>query len=384
MLSMASSQHRQADRRFTWLVGLTLLLSVAVIALGAYTRLTEAGLGCPDWPGCYGFMTVPKTDAQHALAQQAFPEHPVEIHKAWNEMLHRYMAGSLGLLIVAMNVVARRRVDRPRRLPLVLLGIVVFQAMLGMWTVTMSLKPVIVMGHLLGGFTTASLLLVLWLRMLMRQRARLPAVQSPAHQRLSVRRLAVAGLIVVAVQIALGGWTAANYAAVVCTQLPVCEVDWVSKFDIRAFEPWQPGFQTYQYGVLNFDQRVSIHAAHRIGAMLTTLVLLLLSWRLWHIGWRRHAVVIVVCLSGQIALGVTNVLASLPLPVAVGHNLGGLSLLLSVLAANWALFRVPAAVSVSRSARIPRVKTVRHAPLQLQTGSQGRQTHFGRMTPKSG
>ncbi|MGB7994553.1 MAG: COX15/CtaA family protein [Photobacterium halotolerans] len=384
MLSMASSRYRQADRRFTWLVGLTLLLSVAVIALGAYTRLTEAGLGCPDWPGCYGFMTVPKTDAQHALAQQAFPDHPVEVHKAWNEMIHRYMAGALGLLIVALNVLARRRDDRPRRLPLVLLGLVVFQALLGMWTVTMSLKPVIVMGHLLGGFTTASLLLVLWLRMLLRHRKRPATAGASSSQLVSVRRLAVAGLIVVAVQIALGGWTAANYAAVVCTQLPVCEVDWVSKFDIRAFEPWQPGFQTYQYGVLNFDQRVSIHAAHRIGAMLTTLVILLLVWRLWHIGWRRYAVLILALLSVQIALGVTNVLASLPLPVAVAHNLGGLSLLLSVLAANWSLLMAPAAVSVSRAAPIPRVKTVRHALIRAQAGTHGRQTHFGRMTPKSG
>ncbi|MCG2837162.1 COX15/CtaA family protein [Photobacterium sp. WH77] len=372
MLSMASSRYRQADRRFIWLVGLTLLLSVAVIALGAYTRLTEAGLGCPDWPGCYGFMTVPKTDDQHALAQQAFPDHPVEVHKAWNEMIHRYMAGALGLLIVALNVLARRRGDRPRRLPLVLLGLVVFQALLGMWTVTMSLKPVIVMGHLLGGFTTASLLLVLWLRMLLRHRKRPATAVASSPALVSVRRLAVAGLIVVAVQIALGGWTAANYAAVVCTQLPVCEVDWVSKFDIRAFEPWQPGFQTYQYGVLNFDQRVSIHAAHRIGAMLTTLVILLLAWRLWHIGWRRYAALILALLSAQIALGVTNVLASLPLPVAVAHNLGGLGLLLSVLAANWALFMARAAVNVSRAASIPRVKTVRHALIQVQAGTYGR------------
>ncbi|MDO6708486.1 heme A synthase [Photobacterium sp. 1_MG-2023] len=377
-----ASQFRLTDRRFTWLVGLTFSLSVTVIALGAYTRLTEAGLGCPDWPGCYGFLTVPKTESQHALAQQAFPDHPVEVHKAWNEMLHRYVAGALGLLIVAINVVARRRADRPRRMPLILLGIVIFQAALGMWTVTMALKPVVVMGHLLGGFTTASLLLVLWLRMLRRQRPAAmsgPPAVSPSLT--SVRRLAVAALVVVAMQIALGGWTAANYAAVVCTQLPVCEVDWVSKFDITAFEPWQPGFQTYQYGVLNFDQRVSIHAAHRIGAMITTAIVLLLCWQLWRIGWRRSALGLTALLGIQIALGVTNVVASLPLPVAVAHNLGGLSLLLGTLSTYWVLSRHRETTRFKQRPAIHRVKYSRHGHgLPLQRKPAG----YVQMTQKSG
>ncbi|WP_371929363.1 heme A synthase [Photobacterium sp. CCB-ST2H9] len=380
MFPMVSSQSRQPDRLLTWLVGLTFLLAVTVIALGAYTRLTEAGLGCPDWPGCYGFLSVPQTDAQHALAQQAFPDHPVEVHKARNEMLHRYVAGSLGLLILAINMLAWRRSDRPRRLPLVLLGIVFGQAMLGMWTVTMALKPVVVMGHLLGGFTTASLLLVLWLRLVNANRTASRARATGAPIPFGVRRLAVAALVVVALQIALGGWTAANYAAVVCTQLPVCEVDWVSKFDITAFEPWQPGFQTYQYGVLNFDQRVSIHAAHRIGAMITTLVVLLLGWRLWRIGWRRHAMAVMLLLAVQAGLGVTNVLASLPLPVAVAHNLGGLCLLLGMLTICLALYRARPVVS-EESAAILSQSTMNHDRLAGQRSGQGT---LNAMTPKSG
>ncbi|KDM92334.1 COX15/CtaA family protein [Photobacterium galatheae] len=387
MVPTVSSQSSQPDRLFRGLVGLTFLLAVTVIALGAYTRLTEAGLGCPDWPGCYGFLSVPQTDAQHAIAQQVFPDHPVEVHKAWNEMLHRYVAGSLGLLILTINLMAWRRRDRPRRLPLVLLGMVIGQAMLGMWTVTMALKPVVVMGHLLGGFTTASLLLLLWLRLANHNRETGQRQAYPAPPAAGVRRLAVAALVVVALQIALGGWTAANYAAVVCTQLPVCEVDWVSKFDITAFEPWQPGFQTYQYGVLNFDQRVSIHAAHRIGAMITTFVVLLLVWRLWRIGWRRHAWAVMALLAVQIGLGVTNVLASLPLPVAVGHNLGGLCLLLGTLVTCRALYRARSAAGAVEDhiAALPQTgfsqTCMKH---DRSTASRPGQETLGGMTPKSG
>ncbi|MCW8329546.1 COX15/CtaA family protein [Photobacterium sp. SDRW27] len=330
-------------RLFTlkYLVYLTFLLSLVVIALGAYTRLTEAGLGCPDWPGCYGFATVPQTSEQHQAAAAAFPESPVEVEKAWNEMVHRYFAGTLGLLILIINLAVWRRRHTPKLLPALLLGTVIFQAVLGMWTVTLALMPVVVMGHLLGGFTTASLLLLLALRIRRREsysvsQASLP----PSAQRLKwLPLLAAAALVVTVGQIALGGWTAANYAAVVCTQLPICEVDWSKSYDVSAFNPIQPEHESYQYGVLNFQQRVSIHVTHRLGAAITALVLAVLIWRLWlSVTLRRLAIVVGGVLAVQVALGITNIVASLPLLVAVGHNLVGAVLLLALVVTNYHIY----------------------------------------------
>lgn len=153
------------ERIYRGTVVVTLLLSLVVVGLGAFTRLTEAGLGCPDWPGCYGFMTVPQTEAQQAVASEAFPHVPLEPQKAWNEMIHRYVAGTLGLLIAAIALLSFRRAERPKLLPSLLLGTVIFQALLGMWTVTMNLMPLVVMGHLLGGFATVTLLVLLALKL---------------------------------------------------------------------------------------------------------------------------------------------------------------------------------------------------------------------------
>ncbi|ELR64039.1 Heme A synthase, cytochrome oxidase biogenesis protein Cox15-CtaA [Photobacterium marinum] len=324
---------------FKSLVCLTFLFSLCVIALGAYTRLTEAGLGCPDWPGCYGFAGVPQAQSQLQQAEAAFPDHPVEPEKAWNEMVHRYFAGTLGLLILAINVIAWRRRNTPRLLPALLLGTVIFQAVLGMWTVTMALMPVVVMGHLLGGFTTAALLLLLALRIHRREASVTSSVRpsfAPGGKWLSV--LAAVALLVTVGQVALGGWTAANYAAVVCTQLPVCEVDWVGQFDATAFNLIQPEHDSYQYGVLDYSQRVSIHVTHRLGAAVTTLVLLVLIWQLLQSGMRRSGIAVGSVLLFQLGLGITNVVASLPLMVAVGHNLGGVLLLLTLVATNYHLY----------------------------------------------
>lgn len=342
--------------RFKFLIYLTFILSLCVIALGAYTRLTEAGLGCPDWPGCYGFISVPQSSDQQWLARQAFPDAPVEVGKAWREMLHRYFAGSLGVLILAINITAWRYQETSKRLPALLLAMVIFQAALGMWTVTLVLMPVVVMGHLLGGFTTVSLLLLLALRVRQQDRlyslpraSRLPSSTSssylspsrlvPPQSLPALQLLALVALLVVAGQIALGGWTAANYAAVACTQLPICEVDWQQHFDISAFEPIQGDHDSYQYGVLNDHQRVSIHVAHRIGAMVVTIVLMPLMWHLWRQPvLRRYGVGLGTALALQLSLGITNVVAGLPLWVAVGHHLIGVTLLLILVAINHHLY----------------------------------------------
>ncbi|WP_087023313.1 COX15/CtaA family protein [Thaumasiovibrio subtropicus] len=304
-----------------WLL-IGVLFGVIVVGLGAFTRLTEAGLGCPDWPGCYGFLTVPSSAAQLEQAAARYPEVPVEASKAWYEMIHRYFAGMLGLLVLGLAVVAWRT-GKPLLLPLSTLGLVVFQAMLGMWTVTMNLNPFIVMAHLLGGFATVSLLWWQWLRCHEKQ-------QKPPPSR--VRNVGFAALFVVIAQIALGAWTSTNYAALVCTQLPLCEADWQTMYDPSAFALVQPPHDTYQYGVLDYGQRVTIHVTHRIGAGVTLLVMLgylfLLSRQQTSPSvWVIPSVVLAV----QIGLGINNVVSILPLANAVAHNVVGLGLLLSVL-----------------------------------------------------
>lgn len=323
------------DKPFYFLVTGAFLLSLIVVGLGAYTRLTDAGLGCPDWPGCYGFMSVPQTEAELKTAQAIYPDTPIEPMKAWNEMVHRYIAGALGVMIIGIALMAWRDQRRPNLLPSLLLCVVFFQALLGMWTVTLQLMPVVVMGHLLGGFTTVSLLLLLRLQCQASLGASLHQAQS--ERRLSARYLfilrtfSIAALLVVTGQIALGGWTAANYAAVVCTQLPICEGDWQGNFQTSAFALIQPYHSSYEYGVLDYAQRVSIHVAHRIGAMITAIMVLVVVALLWiKQPLRRYAWLLISLLTVQIILGITNVVASLPLINAVAHNVVGLLLLLSV------------------------------------------------------
>ena len=309
-----------------------LFVTSVVIILGAYTRLTDAGLGCPDWPGCYGFLTVP-TQAEHVTqAELAFPERPVEAHKAWNEMIHRYFAGSLGLMILALFILSAKA-KQSLFLPSVLLVTVVFQALLGMWTVTMNLQPVVVMGHLLGGFTTFSLLLLQALRLRRQLRPNwLPAIPVVVDKPL-LKWLKLSALVLV-LQIALGGWTASNYAAVACIQLPVCEPGWQQKFDLSQALSIPRGHADYEYGVFPYEARMTIHILHRFGAMLTFALMLGLIWRLWSLkfrGNRQMALILTIFLFAQVGLGISNVVFHLPLAVAVAHNFVAACLLLSLL-----------------------------------------------------
>ncbi|MCW8108996.1 COX15/CtaA family protein [Alteromonas ponticola] len=307
------------------LVIFSIFLAFVVIILGAYTRLTDAGLGCPDWPGCYGHLTVPKGEHVDA-ANQAFPERPVEAHKAWNEMIHRYFAGTLGLVIVAIAALAlRNRQQRPVKLPLFLVGLVIFQAALGMWTVTLNLLPAVVMAHLLGGFAVLSCLFLLFLRL---KHSRTPVQQLPTKPPL---KLAAIGLVILITQIGLGGWTSANYAALACTDFPICEGGWVQRLDFAgAFSI--PEAQNYEFGAHNYDERMTMHVVHRVGALVTFLYLLWFATRVAKIKQfqlKRHAAVMLVSVLGiQVALGVSNVVFSLPLSVAVLHNAVAATLLL--------------------------------------------------------
>ena len=257
------------------------LLALIVVLLGAYTRLTHAGLGCPDWPGCYGFISVPNSEAQLAHAELHFPDAPVEAHKGWNEMVHRYFAGTLGLLISVLAGrawVHRRQPGQPVKLPLFLLAVVIAQAAFGMWTVTLKLWPQVVTGHLLGGFATLSLLFLLTLRL----SGVLPALTVPRR----LQHWATAGLLLVIGQIALGGWVSSNYAAVACIDFPTCHGQWLPPADFaNGFHLTQHIGPNYLGGQLDSDARTAIHLTHRIGALLVTLVLLGLAWQLKA---RRH------------------------------------------------------------------------------------------------
>jgi cytochrome c oxidase assembly protein subunit 15 len=311
------------------------LLAFFVILLGAYTRLTDAGLGCPDWPGCYGHLTVPKSAQLGHIASQ----------KAWTEMTHRYIAGLLGLIIFALGVLAlrnRRYPEQPIALPMVLVILLVFQALLGMWTVTLKLFPLVVMAHLLGGFTTLSLL---WWLTLKLKPIHLP--NEDIDRLKGLRLLALMGLLVLGSQLFLGGWTSANYAALVCLDFPACTQGefFPLGFNLKAFNIFSAGVEGSQGTLLDHSSRITIHMIHRLGAIVTTLVV---GWLAFQVFGRAHcialralSVLIAVLLTIQLLLGVTNVLAVLPLPIAIAHNAIAAILLLSLVTLNYYIFSHP-------------------------------------------
>jgi cytochrome c oxidase assembly protein subunit 15 len=331
-----------------------MLLAFCVVVFGAYVRLTDAGLGCPDWPGCYGHLT-PSAAARAAAA--GVIEAEVHEQKAWNEMIHRYIASTLGLLILViagLSLYWRRHGDVPRVLPLVLLGTVIFQGLLGMWTVTLLLKPLIVTAHLAGGLTTMSLLWWLW--MTLRRMSSNPwsgtrkaraggnaaALLLPAP--LKLRKLALVGLIALAIQILLGGWTSSNYAAVACPDFPTCQASWWPEADYgEAFVLWRGLGINYEGGVLYHPARVAIHFTHRLGAVLATLALLLAAVitlvRRSEGNSRVAAVLVLAALVLQLMIGIFMVTRGFPLWLATAHNAGAALLLLATLALNRALRR---------------------------------------------
>ncbi|MFQ3251274.1 MAG: cytochrome c oxidase assembly protein subunit 15 [Glaciecola sp.] len=322
------------------LVLASIFLALLVIVLGAYTRLTDAGLGCPDWPGCYGTLLVPESAESIERANQAYPERPVEAQKAWNEMIHRYFAAGLGFFILVIffaSLMKRMKgADVPIKLPFLLLVLVCFQGALGMWTVTLNLLPVVVMGHLLGGFTVLSCLFLLYLRL---SKFRIPGGDS------EIRRYAKFGALGIAIlvsQIALGGWTSANYASLACTQLPICEGDWFSNLDIAgAFSV--PAADNYEFGVHDYQERATMHVMHRIGAIITFIYLCWFAIKLYTRSSsglvKRLAVVMTLVLGVQVLLGVSNVVYSLPLSVAVLHNAVAACLLLIMVLLTYTMYR---------------------------------------------
>ena len=292
-------------------------LALVVVVLGAYVRLSDAGLGCPDWPLCYG-RPLP-ADIADAGAHA----------KAWKEMAHRYVAGTLGLLIVALAVAAWR-VRRSRGIALAVVLLVVFQATLGMWTVTMLLKPAMVTAHLLGGMATLALLV--WLAL-----SQWP--QAPAPQMRALRAAALLALVAAAVQIALGGWVSANYAALACPELPLCRGALVPPMNFAdAFHVVRELGRTGQGELLPIEALTAIHWTHRLFALVALVVVLGAAARALGLA-RPIGVVLAALVVLQFGLGLANVALALPLPLAAAHNAGAALLLVALVVLNFFAFR---------------------------------------------
>lgn len=320
------------------LLQITLIFTLIVILMGAYTRLSDAGLGCPDWPGCYGQLKVPSAQDEIRQAQAAYPLLTIEQDKAWLEMIHRYIAGTLGLMVFAIWVYCLRTPNTPKRLASIIAGLIVFQAALGMWTVTLKLMPIIVMAHLVGGFSLLALLLLLYLR------AHPSQIETENHAQIAkLQPFAMVCLGVLIVQIILGGWTSSNYAALSCTTLPLCEGEWQSNLDFKqAFNPFQGQHDTFEFGVLDYAARMTIHVSHRIWALVTLVMLGTLAWRLFKSSqtqqYKRASIYLSGALFIQFCLGISNIIFHLPLGIAVAHNGMAALLLLTLVYLNFLIW----------------------------------------------
>jgi len=316
------------------------LLALTVTVMGAWVRLSDAGLGCPDWPGCYGSLVVPSAATDVADAEAAYPQRPLEASKAWKEMIHRYAASTLGFSIMLIALFAwlnRRDPDQSVKVPIALFFLVCFQGLLGMWTVTLLLKPLIVMGHLLGGLSTLGLLF--WL--VLENRYPQTAAEKQSN---TVPKAAVAALLVLICQLALGGWTSSNYAALACPDLPTCQgAWWPEQVDFaEGFVMWRGLGVDYEFGILEAPARVAIHFTHRLGAILATLFIVFAAHKYMRSGtprMKRASVLALTALVAQVSIGIATVWFGLPLLVATAHNMVAALLLLSVINLNHAALR---------------------------------------------
>ncbi len=304
------------------------ILGFVVVALGAWTRLADAGLGCPDWPGCYGFVTIPMNPEEIELANSKFPETPYEVAKAIPEVVHRYFAAALGFFIVCMNIVVYRAKEAVppsiRYLIYFLLAWVILQGTFGYLTVSLKLLPQIVTGHLLFGFLTTLLIWLLYFKTGDAIDSERKKWQFSEYS----KRLLNIGLLLVTIQIFLGAWTSTNYASYSCTDFPLCQGQLMPEVNFKeGFNFFQSIGPNYLGGQLDHEARLAIHMSHRIGALIVSAYLIFLAY---HFLVNRHnqiALGIIGLLTVQVLLGISNIVFALPLLVAVGHNLGGLLLI---------------------------------------------------------
>lgn len=308
------------------------LLALIVVSFGAYTRLTDSGLGCPDWPGCYGTLTVPESIDQIEKAQAVYPDSPVEVEKAWIEMIHRYIAGILGVMILViafMSIRLRDQINYSLKWPFFLLGLVIFQAALGMWTVTLLLKPAVVSSHLLGGMTVLGILTFLMHRNYGTHR------ENFVSNRFE-RKIIRFSLALLFIQIALGGWTSTNYAALACTDYPTCHGSLIPEMDFsNAFTIFR------ELGVTSLGEPLSLEAlhaiqwVHRVGAIVLLGYLLFVAYILKvNQGFNMWRNVLILVISLQFIIGIANLLLHLPIVLATLHNLGAALLVVILVGIN--------------------------------------------------
>jgi len=304
-----------------------------VIALGAWTRLVDAGLGCPDWPGCYGFVVFPTTEAEIQLAESRYPQFPYEIDKAIPEVVHRYFAAALGFLAILLVYFAFKY-QLPKKIKAItsfLLFFICCQGLFGYLTVSLKLLPIIVTGHLFGGFITLSLFFYLFLN------------TTNGIKNHNIGHLKVLGgiaLFALIVQIFLGVWTSTNYASLACADFPTCQGKFIPEMDFReGFNLAQEVGPNYLYGLLDNEARVAIHYSHRISAIVLTIIFLILISRLWFSSAAPLASTLGVIFITQISLGIMNVVYVLPLYIAIAHNLVAALLLLATLMVNLVIWK---------------------------------------------
>lgn len=322
------------QRRLWLLVNLALGLAVIVVLLGGWTRLNYAGLGCPDWPGCYGELIVPGDADRLAQIQLRYPEQPIDTYKGWLEMIHRYAAGTLGLVILTISMVSFRLKQQSEAgyLPYILLVLVTVQALFGMWTVTLKLLPQVVTAHLLGGLATLSLIFCLRQRLVVKATSTLKKAESKLSGAFIQRALA-GGMLVLVLQLALGGWTSANYAGWSCA-------NWVSCNGSDIGLDFRTGFSfatdltvNYEGGNLPVEARAAIQVVHRLMAVFLLLYLLslYLLFRRKAMNLSQPALWVLIIALAQAGLGIANVVWALPLSLATAHHAGAVCLLLAML-----------------------------------------------------
>ncbi|MDG1248528.1 MAG: COX15/CtaA family protein [SAR86 cluster bacterium] len=302
-----------------------------VIALGAWTRLVDAGLGCPDWPGCYGFVVFPTDEAEIALAESRFPSFPYDINKAIPEVVHRYFAATLGFVAILLTYISFKYKEG-KSLHWWSLGLLIFiccQGLFGYLTVSLKLLPIIVTGHLFGGFFTLSLFYFIFLKsgnFKILDQMKVPQLKT----------ISLLAMIILLFQIFLGAWTSTNYASLACVDFPTCQGTYFPEMDFKqGFNFSQEVGPNYLYGLLDNSARVAIHYSHRISAILVTIVFLILISKLWFSAAAPLASTLGILLLTQISLGIINVIYVLPLYVAIAHNLIAATLLLGTITVNY-------------------------------------------------
>ncbi|WP_137922032.1 COX15/CtaA family protein [Hydrogenophaga sp. 2FB] len=325
------NRHAPPAQRLRVLTLVTLFLTFDLVLFGAFTRLTDSGLGCPDWPGCYGSLSPVGASTSIAAAQEAMPHGPVTFSKAWIEMIHRYLATSVGVLILVLSLVSwfeRKRLSVSYAWPLFTLVWVCLQGAFGALTVTMKLFPAIVTLHLLGGLVLLALL---------RAQATGYALAAPGNPgpvglpgRLRWALVGVCALLWL--QIALGGWVSTNYAVLACSEFPTCQGSWWPAMNLReGFTLWRELGMNHLGDAITFPALTAIHYVHRLMAYAVLAAMLWLGWRLWRVaGMRPTARALLLLAAWQFASGLTNVVLDWPLLAAVGHT-GGAAALVIVL-----------------------------------------------------